>query len=104
MHPSAVAFRRAQRLLADRAGAVWLARALGVLDALCVLGLFVLGGLLLALFLTRGNVVLTPAESAVAPSWVAGQIPKTVMGDLFLTDTGLYPVVAHNLGESAPPP
>jgi ABC-type multidrug transport system fused ATPase/permease subunit len=117
MHPAVLAFRRArQRLLGDRPARLGLVGALGVLEGLLVLFLFVMGGLVLELLITRGVALLSPGQADEAPAWLKRQLPLRPRNSVLVTDTGLYPLVANNqtapsskpqtsiLGEEGPGP
>jgi ABC-type multidrug transport system fused ATPase/permease subunit len=105
MHPAVLAFRRAkQRLLADRKGTVALVGALGVLEALLILTLLIIGGLLLELLITRGVVLLSPDQVNEAPAWLKRQLPNRPRNSVLETDLGLYPLVANNQTAEAPKP
>jgi ABC-type multidrug transport system fused ATPase/permease subunit len=96
MHPAALAFQRAKKLLSDRTGRVWAVRILGILDAILILALFLGAGLLLHLFVSRGVAFLTPEQAAEAPLWLKRQLPNRITTNVLVTDTGLYPFVANN--------
>lgn len=99
---STVAFRRAHRLLdLVRAKALG-ARALAVLDALLVLALLGLAGLLLALVDSRGRVVVPRGQPI--PAWKTAELPfddSSVAAHL-VENSGLFPVVAQNRTPASP--
>jgi ABC-type multidrug transport system fused ATPase/permease subunit len=107
--PSA-AIRRAQNLLKARSGPILAVHALGVLDSLLRLKLLMVAGLLLGLFSTRGVTNLSPRHLTdpeikrlrVQAPWIAAQLPNYAPGEptvrrheQWLTNTGLYPLVAR---------
>jgi ATP-binding cassette subfamily B protein len=112
------AYQRARKLLGSDSGAVLAARVLGVLDALLLIGLVIAGGLLLALIDSRGITELGPSQLTVGrvqsmPRWVFNRLPLIPSSPargrrsdrpavVRLPDTGLYPLIAGNLGSPNP--
>lgn len=104
MHPATYQFRRARRIERTHASTFWTSRILAFLDALIVLAVVIVLGLLLNLLATRGTTWLNPAESGRPPAWLASQIPAHQNGTIVLDNTGLYPVVAANASANSPWP
>ena len=100
MHSAA--YRRVRLLLGQRAGRVAAAHAFSAVQALLLLLLLGVGGLLLDLIVSRGEVRLAPAQSSRVPRWLQGQVPVDPVGSFTIRNSGLYPVAARN--EEAPNP
>ncbi len=90
------AYRRAKNLLAARRSPL-IARVLGAVEALLVLGLLVLAALFVGLMTFRGEVRIAEPLTTTMPSWSVGrQIGKT--GDFVVYDnSGLFPLIGANL-------
>src|SRR5262245_28714798 len=95
-------FRRARELLKDRPGAVAWVRALAVLDSLILLALLVVLGLILALLITRGNVLVLPEDRSTIPEWLSGQAPASGGEAVVLRDTSLFPIAYYNQSPRSP--
>src|SRR5438445_6994028 len=102
------AFRRARKLLAAHSGVVAAAKVWGVIHALLILAILAWSGLLLSLIFSKGVTRVTPSQIAVPPSgsvnaehaarlprWLTSRLPFSSRSDVYLTDTGLYPIVAE---------
>jgi ABC-type multidrug transport system fused ATPase/permease subunit len=105
MQPAPLAFERVKKMLSPRIGSIIFVRFLSVLDAVLVLSLFIIVGLLLALAMHRGFVILSPEQATTPrpPEWIARQLPNRVTSSVILRDTGLYPAVANNQTSASPP-
>src|SRR4051794_5058105 len=95
------AYRRARRLTEGQTGSIWLGHALAILQALLLVALVGVGGLLLALCGSGGTTRLNSQQVAAiqktgTPRWLHARIPDAPTGDIVLPDTGLYPLVAAN--------
>jgi ABC-type multidrug transport system fused ATPase/permease subunit len=94
----AEAYRRARRLLSAKPGAVAMAHVLGILQALLILMLLLVGGLLAALMASRGEAHFPAAKLDLLPRWVAtAQAASVDQGLIIFQDSGLFPIVASNL-------
>lgn len=100
--PSA-AYRRVQQLWNLRPVLVGAARTVAVLHSLLVLALLGVGGLLLALILSRGIVRVGAGDLDQVPPWLSAQLPIDLDHDVVFRDTGLYPLVANNSGSRSSP-
>jgi ABC-type multidrug transport system fused ATPase/permease subunit len=91
------AYRRARRLLSSGSNAVVVARVLGVVHSLLVLGLLAVIGLLFSLLATRGVTRWPTARLDQLPAWIA---PQSMSGQgpiySYYQNTGLLPIVAEN--------
>jgi ATP-binding cassette subfamily B protein len=104
------ALRRVKHLMRARSGSIVALHALAFLDALLVLGLVLVGGLLLGLVETNGVTRLTEAQLVSdQPGWIAARLPANLRGDggrvageVRVANTGLYPLVAA--GKLSPNP
>src|SRR5512135_1877962 len=89
------AYRRARRLLSGRSNVV-VARVLGVLHSLLVLGLLMVLGLLISLLATQGVARYPTAKQAESPSWLARRVSGRGAQYTYYRNTGLFPLVAAN--------
>ncbi|MBX6312283.1 MAG: ABC transporter ATP-binding protein [Isosphaeraceae bacterium] len=94
------AFPRARRLLKARPWPVVLAKLLAVLEALLILALFVVAGLLFSLLATRGAVLVRAAHVPQLPGWLSSHAAAPSQAgkqtDIALSDKGLYPLAYAN--------
>jgi ABC-type multidrug transport system fused ATPase/permease subunit len=89
-------YRRVRKLLTQRAGQVAAAQAAGVIQSLLLLCLLVVGGLLLYLVISRGEVRIYGRQYPSTPKWLQAQVPARFTPEHTVRDSGLYPVVANN--------
>lgn len=100
------AYRRARKAAAARAGSLRMASLLAALQAILLVKLLMVGGLILALCESRGTTHLSAArvaeiESTKAPTWLYHRLDHDAPGPQVLERTGLYPLVeAHRTSES----
>lgn len=98
----AEAFARARKLLQDHRGAVVTAGVLGVVHSLLILVLLVVAGLLTGLLASQGEARYPTANVESLPKWVQGRTSGFDQKDSLFDDTGLFPLVAANLGGANP--
>ena len=96
------AYRRARKLLNDRPHAVMMARILGTVHSLLILGLLIVAGLLAALLATQGEARLPTAKLASMPLWILSRETGTDQDITVFDNTGLFPMVAANLSSDNP--
>src|SRR5271157_4222000 len=94
------AYRRARTLIGSH-GDLIVARVLSAIQSLLLLGLLGIICLFVALLASRGAARFPLAEASNLPAWVADLgFPD---GDLLrFQDTGIFPLVAHNLLDPNP--
>ncbi len=102
------AYRRARQSASARSGALWLGSILAAIQALFLVGLLVVGGLLTALCESGGVTRLSAetvahVESTKVPSWLYNRLPHDAPGPQDVLDTGLYPMASANLDSPFPP-
>ena len=101
------AYRRARKSASARSGSLFIGSLLAAVQALLMVGLVGVGGLLLTLCETVGVTRLSAEtaakiESSRVPSWLYDRIDHAVPGAQAIPDTGLYPLAAANLDSPFP--
>ena len=103
------AYLRARKLASSRTGSLWLGHVLSVLQALMLVALVGVSGLILDLSLRRGVVRLPAARAAAirdagSPRWLVNRLPRVTTGgaEILLANTGLYPLAEENLSSRNP--
>jgi ABC-type multidrug transport system fused ATPase/permease subunit len=99
MGPAGPAHERAQKHFFNRPG-VGLIRALAVVEAVLIMLLLGLLGLMLALLTTRG--IAEVRDPASVPAWLSPRIPPGAAGTVRLRDTGLTPIIIEKARPDTP--
>ena len=97
----AEAYLRAKNLLAAGRSS-WIARLLGVAEALLALGLLLVAALFLGLMASRGEIGVAEGATASLPAWAAGrQVGKS--GEFVVYEnSGVFPLIGSNLYSTNP--
>ncbi|GAC1405572.1 MAG: hypothetical protein NVSMB65_21130 [Chloroflexota bacterium] len=93
---NSAAYHRARKLVTAHPGPALRSRIYGVLEALLLLGLLAVSGLLVALATSHGDWRLGQSPPPWGPPWLQARLPLTEQGDVTVRDTGLVPIVAGN--------
>ncbi len=104
MEPADLAYQRVRKPLYSRSAALWGIRVLAVLEALLALALLGVAGLIAALLATRGVTHLDTTEVTKPPNWLVVRVPEGTTRNLWLSDTGLSPLVVENDAPDSPWP
>jgi ATP-binding cassette, subfamily B, bacterial len=95
------AYIRARKLLSSRREYV-IARALGFVQSLLIVALLGLIALFVALLSSRGEARFPASRSNLLPAWVAHRETGNDQQYLLFDDTGIFPLIADNLGSTNP--
>jgi ATP-binding cassette, subfamily B, bacterial len=90
------AYRRARKLLGSRRDIV-IARTLGFVQSLLIVGLLGLIALFVALVSSRGEARFPSSSRKMLPAWVVNRVTGEDQQYLLFDDTGFFPLIADNL-------
>jgi ATP-binding cassette, subfamily B, bacterial len=101
------AYLRARKLTEARSGSMLLGRVLGAIQAILLVKLLCVAGLLLGLCETGGTTRLSAErvaemEEAKLPRWLADRLPANAEGRQSVENTGLYPLVEAGRASADP--
>jgi ABC-type multidrug transport system fused ATPase/permease subunit len=95
----AVAYRRARKLVSSRSDLA-IARVLGFIQSLVLVGLLAVAALFVALMAFRGDARFPWAHVGQLPGWAASRVSGQDQQFILFDDTGIFPLIAENLSSA----
>lgn len=102
-----VAYLRARKLTNSRSSSITLGHLLAAIQAIFLIALVAVGGLLLDLAIRRGVLPLSEERASAIrdaglPRWLHDRLPEPQTGPVAINDTGLAPLAEENLASRNP--